>query len=173
MNHIKHNAVDYRLDRNSAPLLGSKLLEILSFKIVVCCHLRGVDSLFLVRAIQVIAQHATLLPIIISTAESESQSQSIHSGEIRSQSGHIYSSSTTSSNSTSNGTNNTSDSSTSSSSSLSVYDKYKKKSSLTARKCLMYLVRMNVDVIRAVRLACFLAIQDTNITVTAPPPFST
>ena len=37
--------------------LGAKQLEILTFKIIVCCHLRSQDSLFVLRAVQLLCMH--------------------------------------------------------------------------------------------------------------------
>jgi hypothetical protein len=122
-----------------AHLLGSSVLQLLSFRILICAHLRSQDCLFVIRGIQILSQHACLSNIegeipLISKKRKKSDS---------------------------NGKNDDSEK-------IKKEFEFKLNSSRIARQCLAYLEKMNVNILRAVRLSLILALTDSTVTITAP-----
>jgi hypothetical protein len=121
-----------------AYLLGSSVLQLLSFRILICAHLRSQDCLFVIRGIQILSQHACLsnlqgeIPLARKRKKSDSNGKNDDSEKIKKE------------------------------------FEFKLSSSRIARQCLAYLEKMNVNVLRAVRLSLILASTDSTVTITAP-----
>jgi hypothetical protein len=132
-----HNISDFTAEK--APLLGSNVLEVLSFQILMCAHLRSQDCLFVIRGIQILCQHACLCDLEGEIPAKENRKRKKYDrilikGDKR------------------NDIDN---------------EKMIVNSSRVARRCLAYLEKMNINILRAVRLSLLLATVDTTITVTA------
>jgi hypothetical protein len=131
---------DYGADK--ALLLGSSVLEVLSFRILMCAQLRSQDCLFVIRGIQMLSQHACLCDLEgeIPIAK-ENRKRKNDSGGKR------------------NDIDNKK---------MKMELQFKLNSSRIARQCLAYLEKMNLNILRAIRLSLTLASDDTTITITAP-----